>query len=105
MPAAHNAELASTEELPEFTRRHRYRTGLADALLSGRRQWVGERHRGMQGNVSFGLLQHLMDMSVQNRDRSEWTQERHRLRGIGSAPTPGFPNRPQRNMREHHDRC
>ena len=104
LPSAHNAELARAEQLAEFARGHRDRTGLADARLSGCRQRVRERHRGVQRDIAFDLLQHLMDVSIQHRDRSERTQQRHRLRGVGRAPAPGFPDRPQRNVREHHDR-
>src|SRR5207302_7484507 len=79
MPSAYNAELARAEQFAEFARGHRDRTGLADSGLSWCRKWVRERHCGVQRDIAFDLLQHLMDMSVQHRDRSERTQQRHRL--------------------------
>ena len=56
MPTAYNAELARAEQLAEFAGGHRYRTGLADARLSGCGQRVGERHRGVQCDVAFDFL-------------------------------------------------
>src|SRR4029077_10358973 len=104
MPSADNADLARAEQLAELAGRHGDRTGLADARLARRGQRIGQRHRGVQRNIAFDLLQHLMDVAVEHGDRSERTQQRYRLRRIGGAPAPGFPNRPQRNMPQHHDR-
>jgi len=68
MAPTYYAELARAEQLAELAGGHCYRTGLADARLSGGGQRVGERHRGVQRDIAFDLLQHLMDMSVQYGD-------------------------------------
>src|SRR6476469_202707 len=78
---AHDIDLAYAEQLAELARGHRDRTRLADARLSGRGQRIRKRLRRMKRDVAFDLLQHLVDMAVENGDRAVRTQQRHGLRG------------------------
>src|SRR5512144_429606 len=101
---AYDAELPRAEQLAELARGHCDRPRLADARLPGRGERVGKRHRRVQRDVAFDLLQHLMDVAIQNGHGSERTQKCHHLGRIRRAPTPRFPHRPEWNVPEHDDR-
>ncbi len=68
---------------------------------------LGERrgHRGVEPHVPLDLLQHLVDVSVQDADRPEPLEEPERLFAVVGTPSPVGVNRPQRDVREDDDRC
>src|SRR5262245_50708466 len=76
------------------------RSALAWLSLRKRR-----RTRRMESYLAFDLLHDLMDVAIQDRDRSEALEQLERFLGVLSAPTPFLVNRPQWDVREEYDRC
>src|SRR6266436_6131470 len=70
---------------------------------AGRRLRIGRRHRRVEGDVAFDLLQHLMDMAVKHGYGTEPLQAIERLGAVSRAPAPGRIDGPERDMREHDD--
>src|SRR3984893_7087229 len=62
------------------------------------------RTRGVEGDVALALLHHLVDMAVEHGHRAETLEVIQRAGAVLGAPAPFRVDRPQRNMREHHDR-
>ena len=58
----------------------------------------------MEGDVAFDLLHQLMDVAVENGDRSKALQISQRLSSVVRAPAPGRINRPQGDVCENDDR-
>ena len=58
----------------------------------------------MERDVAFDLLHHLMDVAVEHGHRTEALEHVECTRAVFSAPTPGRIDRPQRDVREQHDR-
>ena len=69
-----------------------------------RRLRKGGRARGMESDVAFHLLHHLMDVAVEHRHRAEALEQLKRPAAVLGAPAPFRINRPERDVREHHDR-
>src|SRR5262245_60039388 len=73
-----------------------------------RRAWrvlrEGSRARGMEGDVALDLLHDLVDMAVKYRHRAETLEVAKRPRAVFRTPSPLRVHRPQRNVREDHDR-
>src|SRR5437868_10504683 len=57
----------------------------------------------MEGDVSLNLLDGLMNMTVQDRDRSKPAKKSQRLLSVIRAPAPLRIDRPERNVRENYD--
>src|SRR5262249_45011975 len=62
------------------------------------------RARGVEGDIAFNLLHHLMDVAVEYGHRAEAFHVGERAAAVLGAPAPLRIDRPQRDMREHHDR-
>src|SRR5205823_928388 len=59
---------------------------------------------GMEGHVAFDFLHGLMNVAIQDRDRSKLLQIRKRLPTILRAPSPILIYRPERNVGENDNR-
>src|SRR5437016_539472 len=74
----------------------------------GRRSWRGlrkcRRHCRMERHVSFYLLHHLMNVSVEHGHRAEALEQVECLRAIFGGPAPLRIYGPQRNVGEDYDR-
>src|SRR5260370_12387183 len=93
--------VSNSQNASQLLRRHLHRPRrVRPARL---RLWKCRRSRGVKRHIAFDLLHRLMDMSVQHRNGAELFQIGQRLRAIVSAPAPLRINRPQRNVREHHN--
>src|SRR5579871_121842 len=91
-----------SEYLSKPLSRHRHRTSGGSAAGSGLRKCRG--HRGMEGDVAFDLLHHLVNVPVQDRDGAEALKNREGLRAVLGGPAPLGVNRPKRDVREDDDR-
>src|SRR3954464_7507628 len=58
----------------------------------------------MKSYVPFHLLHHLVNMSIEHGHRSKPLQVRQGPLAVVCSPSPVRINRPQRNVREDHDR-
>ena len=57
----------------------------------------------MEGGVALGFLEHLVDVAVEQGERTESFQVGESARAVGCAPTPLRISHPQRHMCEHHN--
>src|SRR4029078_11356406 len=62
------------------------------------------RERRVERHVALHLLNDLVDVAVQYRDRTEALQEFERARAVLRAPAPFLIDDPERDMREDDDR-
>src|SRR6516162_2791441 len=98
----HEIYLGNPEQRTQLVVRdlHRTRRG------RGTGRWLRERgrHGGMEGDMAFNFLHHLMDVAVEHGDRAEPLQKFDGARAIVGAPAPLLIDGPQWNVGEHHDR-
>src|SRR6266702_2013940 len=102
--------LAALLEIDAGDAEHGAKLGVLDLHRSGRgggprrRLREGGRARGVEGDVAFDLLHHLVDVAVQHGDRAEALDVFQRASAVLGAPAPLRIHRPQRGMGEQHDR-
>src|SRR5215467_6143349 len=72
--------------------------------FSGCRLHECRRKCGVEGYIAFDLLQGLVNVAIQNRDRAEPLQIGEGLSAIFGSPSPLRVNRPKRNVRKDDDR-
>ena len=58
----------------------------------------------MEGDVSLGFLKHLVNVAVEDRDRSELFHQRQRGLAVVGAPAPLGVDGPERNVGVNDDR-
>src|SRR3954471_8490207 len=63
-----------------------------------RRLREGGRARGVERDIAFHLLHHLMDVTVQHRHRAEILEIIQRAGAVLRAPAPGRIDRPERDV-------
>ena len=78
--------------------------GPGEGAVPGRRLRKRRRARGVEGDVAFDLLHHLVDVAVEHGHRAEALEIRQRLGAIVGAPAPIRIDRPQRDVGEDDDR-
>src|SRR5262249_48117647 len=71
---------------------------------SGSRLRKGGRHRGVESDVAFDLLQDLMNVTVQYGYRGEALQESKRAFAVARSPAPLRIDGPERDVSENDDR-
>ncbi len=68
------------------------------------RQRVGRRRRGVEGDVALDLLHELVDVSVEDGDRTEAPHEAEGGGGVVGAPAPVGVHGEERDVAEDHQR-
>src|SRR2546422_9571213 len=63
--------------------------------------WVRRGHCRVKGDMAFDLLQNLVDVAIEHRDRAEAFQHAQRLLTILGDPSPGGVYGPQGDVGEH----
>ena len=77
---------------------------------AGRRRGSGSRlrkrgrHRRVEAHIALDLLEDLMDVPVENRDRAEAFEQSEGLLAIGGAPSPVGIDGPERDVGEDDNR-
>src|SRR5208282_5757981 len=78
---------------------HRSRGGSATRRRLRKRGGAG----GVERDVAFDLLHHLVDVAVEHRHRTEALEEFERAAAVFGAPAPIRIDGPERNVGEHDD--
>src|SRR5947209_3366792 len=92
MDVAHAEQAAQLSGLHLHRPRRRRRTG------RGLRE--GRRPRRVEGDVPLDLLEHLVDVTVESRDRAEAAQHADHLLAVGRGPAPCRIHGPERHVGE-----
>src|SRR5258708_4286820 len=96
------SDRCETEVTPQLFRGHSQGASLGRGAGRGLRE--GGRASGVEGDVAFDLLHRLMNVAVQYGDGAERLEQRESARRVVRAPAPLRVNRPERDVREDHDR-
>src|ERR1700682_5112859 len=92
MISLHVIDVGDSENRAKSSRFHNHRPRFGRGARRGLRE--RRRHGGVKSDVAFHFLHRLMNVSVQDRDRSESSEKTKRLFGVVGPPTPLRINRP-----------
>ena len=95
-------DVGDAEHFAQLIIRHFHRARRRGS--AGRRLREGGRTRGVERDIAFHLLHHLVDVAVEHSHRTKLLEIRQRLGAILRAPTPVLIDGPERDVGEQDNR-